>query len=195
MFVTDLGSSSVLTLIVLLASTYLACCKCGRGAIALIVAFIISAVGISLAKLLFFGCQAYYDDYGIRSPSGHAALSLAVYGTLAILLASQSKRWVSWFTLAAAFALIVVIALSRVLLGFHSAGEVVIGLLIGAVAVAAACLFLFYNHKKVPSFNIFPLLLAVIVAAFVFHDIRVPAEEFIQRIAEQLRFYLPWCKN
>jgi membrane-associated phospholipid phosphatase len=68
-------------------------------------------------------------------PSGHATMSTLVYGGLALV---HRRHVPSEGTVAAALAALVVLAvsLSRVVLGVHYLGDVLVGLLVGAVALA-----------------------------------------------------------
>lgn len=70
------------------------------------------------------------DLYGV--PSGHAVAAVAIYGGLAVELGWRDRR-----KLAAVAGLIGAIALSRVALGVHYLGDVLLGLVLGAVLVAA----------------------------------------------------------
>ncbi len=78
-----------------------------------------------------------YDGIsGYSFPSGHASLSLAVYGFLAVLIArelSVARRWLPYM---AASLLVIPIAFSRLYLGAHWLSDVLGGLTLGLACLA-----------------------------------------------------------
>lgn len=79
--------------------------------------------------------QAYIEAWH-SFPSAHAALSVSLYGFLA-LLALQLASKIAWRYIAASvlLALIVGISFSRVYLGVHFPSDVIAGILLGAICV------------------------------------------------------------
>jgi membrane-associated phospholipid phosphatase len=69
---------------------------------------------------------------GAGFPSGHAIAATVAYGGLAAVVGRESARWRN----AVAGALILVVALTRVVLGVHYLVDVVAGVAAGAVALA-----------------------------------------------------------
>ena len=88
-----------------------------------------------LAKLAFAAC-GFAPRFDIESPSGHAALGAAFYGSLAALLAGGRPLGARLALYVAAACAAVAVAYGRVELQVHSVAEVVCGLLIGAAAAA-----------------------------------------------------------
>lgn len=81
-------------------------------------------------------------DVGFYSfPSGHAMISLVVYGTIGYLLATRFKRW-SVLIISLTILLIVVIGLSRLYLGVHWPTDVIAGYAAGLVWLVACILSL-----------------------------------------------------
>lgn len=79
-----------------------------------------------------YAWAATADGFGF--PSGHAAGSTAVYGTVAGLVASRRRRralWVAGLVVAA-------VSLSRVALGVHYLADVLAGVLLGLLLAAVA---------------------------------------------------------
>ncbi len=84
----------------------------------------------SAIKLALYALKPFVVETVMKSPSGHVAGSVLVYGTLSVAAARSSRRP----SLIGLAALIVgLIATSRIYLRYHSAGDVVAGLVIGAV--------------------------------------------------------------
>ncbi len=190
--ITDLGDSSVICGIVFVGIIYLLYNKCGRGALALALALILSSCGIALAKLLFIGCGGVSYTSSINSPSGHTALSLAVYGTYTLLLCSQLRGWRQIFVIVIIVDLIAAIAATRVVLGFHNITEVMLGIIVGGVALLLVQQYV--KRGPLKSFNVYLLILCIVITAALLHGFRLPAEHLIQEIAKYIRPYSPICK-
>lgn len=158
----------------------------------MLLAFILAAGGTTIAKLIFLGC---FEDglLGIRSPSGHTAISISVYMMLALLISSQLRYKLKLLPHLISFFLIVGIAASRITLGHHSLEEVMIGLMIGVCAVIAASMLLFYKRSHVDRFNVGYLLIMIGCAALLLYGTRLPAEQFIRDIAKLVKDYIPAC--
>jgi membrane-associated phospholipid phosphatase len=99
------------------------------------------AIGICLAitifaKLTFMVFAVNCANSVQYSPSGHTSFSAAFYGCFAALATSDEKTWRRKFTWTTAGALIIAIAVSRVVLGAHTIFDVMFGLAIGIACVA-----------------------------------------------------------
>jgi membrane-associated phospholipid phosphatase len=74
-------------------------------------------------------------------PSGHTAASVALYGSLAIVVWSLTRnRWWRGITIVLAFLAPIIVATSRVYRGMHNPTDVICGALIGAGCVAVGYL-------------------------------------------------------
>lgn len=192
MLLTDIGDSAVLGGATLAGIIYLLISGCRKGAAALALAFLGAAIFIGLIKLLFMGCDNYWHSYNIHSPSGHAALSLAVLGTYGLLIASQLRgRW-RFIPTVLFVVLALIIAVTRVKLGAHSVMEVVIGVAVGAIVLSAVRVFL-ARGGALPRFNAAAFALSIIVIAFLLHGFRLPAEILIRVMASYIKSYVSLC--
>ena len=106
-----------------------------RDAAAFAAAILVCMALTLLAKLAFAAC-GFAPRFDVESPSGHAALGAAFYGSLAALLAGGRPLGMRLGLYAAAACAAVAVAYGRVELRAHSVAEVVCGLLIGAAAAA-----------------------------------------------------------
>ena len=187
-FITDIGESALLCTIVLTGTIYLLIKRCPREALALAVSFFITGGLIALLKIGFMTCGN--SIFGIRSPSGHTSLSVAVFLTCALLLVFHARGWMKVVLPAALVALAAIIAFSRMTLGFHSTGEVIVGILTG-IAVAAAIWFFILRPgagRLVSSrLNIGILVLLMVVAACLAYGMKFPAEKMITEFAAHLK--------
>jgi membrane-associated phospholipid phosphatase len=69
------------------------------------------------------------------APSGHTALATIVYGGLAAILIVVDRRPRAWIAAIACLAVIVAVAVTRVTLARHTAGDVIAGLLVAGIGV------------------------------------------------------------
>ena len=145
--VTRLGNVSTLLVVVLLAAAVL----WRKGWITELQLLVLAGVGAEIItvglKLGFRRDRPFFSDplaseTTYSFPSGHASVSLAVYGTLGFVaarhLGSRRSRIVA---LACAAALILLIGFSRLYLGVHFLTDVIAGFSIG-IAWVALCVVL-----------------------------------------------------
>jgi len=99
-------------------------------------------------------------------PSGHATMSMVVYGFLAVLIAHQFSALHRWLAYALAALLITSIAVSRLYLGAHWLSDVLGGLSLGLVWISLLGIAYFRHPAKVPLPRHLPVaaLLAVMLA-------------------------------
>jgi membrane-associated phospholipid phosphatase len=82
-------------------------------------------------------------------PSGHASVSLAVYGTLGFIVARHLRdRRAQLLTLVASGALALLIGFSRLYLGVHFLSDVIAGFSLG-IAWVSLCIVLLHLHLRV----------------------------------------------
>jgi undecaprenyl-diphosphatase len=136
------GTDAVAGLTVAIAAA-LALLRRRREALALAVAVASTELGVSLVKHLMLrprppAADAVAHATGYSFPSGHAAASLALFGSVAFL-ASRTRSPRSRLAIGLVFgALLVAIGLTRVRLGVHYPTDVVAGwLLAGGITLAA----------------------------------------------------------
>jgi cation-transporting ATPase E len=103
-------------------------------------------------------------------PSGHATLSVVVYGFLAFMLAGQASSRLRLVIASAATLLIGGIALSRLYLGVHWMSDVVGGLSFGAAWVAALAIAYVYQRRELfRTGSLAVVALATLAAAAAIH--------------------------
>ncbi|MBD2036717.1 phosphatase PAP2 family protein [Leptolyngbya sp. FACHB-321] len=143
---TNIGSVSVLLAASLLIATVLLCRKRQTETVMLAIATI-GAFGLNaLLKLLFAHARpAFWQqtiEVNISSfPSGHAMMSLVVFGIIGYLLAAQVPRWRA--TIATITVLLVgAVGFSRLYFGTHWLTDLVAGYVAGTVWLVACILSL-----------------------------------------------------
>jgi undecaprenyl-diphosphatase len=133
--VTALGSSLVLLGVALSAALGLAVRGRWRSAVALIVAYVVTDATVAIVKLIVSRPRpdaSLTEAGGFSFPSGHSAMSMAVYGCLAFALARACRGVPRVACAVAGVALIVLIGLSRIYLGVHYPSDVLAGWITGA---------------------------------------------------------------
>jgi hypothetical protein len=187
----DLGDSAVITAIAVVAAIDLAWSGYRRAALLLIAVLLVAGGGIGFLKVLVIGCSHGRLGPDLNSPSGHAAISAAVLGTLSFVVETQIRDWRRFIAPAIAIALILVIAATRVLLGAHTVQEVVVGLACGTLVAIPAILLL--RRWQVVRVRLGVLLIAIGVTAAATDGIRAPAEEFVSYVANLVHRTVPAC--
>jgi membrane-associated phospholipid phosphatase len=191
-FVTDFGDSAVTVPLALLTLVFLVSAGQQRLALGWILTIGGCAVAIGILKLIFGACGPLLPIAPITSPSGHTAMSAAVYGSLALLLGGRlSPRGRAALNIVA-WLMIVGIALSRVALHEHTPAEIAIGLIVGAGAIAISRAIL--GREEPPVLPLGWLVLSGVGAIALMHGTRWAIEPSLHRLAGSLRLMLPWCR-
>lgn len=183
-YITDFGDSAVMAAITLAGIIYLISCKNYRAASVIFLSLLLASFGIGLLKILF---MSYIKNSFIRSPSGHVALSTAVLGIYTMIIAGQAEKKLHRIIgVSFVIALLIAIAASRTLLGYHNIYEVIIGFFVGYLVFI--CAGLFYLRAEEPAkINKGKLILIIIAIAFLTHGFRLPAEKMIEKLAIELK--------
>ncbi len=143
--ITALGTGTVVLMIVAVAGLFLVLTQHKYSAILLLAS---TFGGLVLNGVLKLGFNRPRPSIFVPSvntvsssfPSGHAMNATIVYVTVGYLAARLHKRkWARWLVMAAAFAVIALIAFSRLYLGVHYPSDVLAGFVIG-LAWAAFCM-------------------------------------------------------
>jgi membrane-associated phospholipid phosphatase len=136
--ISALGSTWVLIGVVLAAALGLAVRGRPRSAVTLVVAYAVTDATVALVKLLVSRPrpdESLTEAGGFSFPSGHSAMSMAVYGCLAFALARASRGFPRVACALAGFVIVAAIGLSRIYLGVHYPSDVLAGWITGAAIV------------------------------------------------------------
>ena len=146
-----------------------------------VVAFGLCVGLTALLKIYLYACHPFA---GLQSPSGHTSLSTLVYGAIAFVVAAEATGWHRVIVLGSGISIVGGIAISRIVLGAHSPLEVILGAVMGSVA-----LVLFareYLGRKPSRLSLRPLLLALVLLAGLLHGQAVHAEAILREIGSYL---------
>lgn len=136
---TALGSTAVLSLIVISVTTFLALTHCRRLALTVLVC---TLSGTALSNLMKFGFDRprpslvphQVEVYTASFPSGHALMAAVVYLTLGVLISrTQPEFRVRAFIMGFAIFITLLVGVSRVYLGVHWPTDVLAGWCLGAL--------------------------------------------------------------
>ncbi|MCW9058410.1 MAG: phosphatase PAP2 family protein [Gammaproteobacteria bacterium] len=157
-FITLLGDGRLLTLLVAGMALWLALKGRWKASLHWLAAFAITSLLTRVLKISS-GSTRPLDlgpDMSLSFPSGHAAMSVAAYGFLALLVAGElswARRWIPYLV---ATLLCVPIAFSRLYLGAHWLSDVLAGLTLGLFWVAL--MGIAYRTHPGPAVSLRPLL-------------------------------------
>lgn len=189
-FLTDFADQAVVLPLVAVIALVLAAGGWTRAALLWLGAVGLTFTVVLGGKLGFLACAPVFGPWAIHSPSGHTAAAAMVAGGLAVLLSARpAAAWPAAMLAAAA------IGASRVVLGFHSVPEVLLG---GAIGTAGAVLFARHAHgASAPRlFRHRAALVAVLLAvALPLHGARLPAEAAIWRASHGMLDFVPACQG
>ena len=152
--VTALGSTYVLIGVALAAAAGLALGGRWRSGLALIVAYVITDVTVAVVKLIVERPRPdanLTEAGGFSFPSGHSAMSMAVYGCLAFALARACRGFPRVACALVGTALVVGIGLSRIYLGVHYPSDVIAGWITGAAILTATWLVVMRLRERAPA--------------------------------------------
>jgi membrane-associated phospholipid phosphatase len=143
--VSELGSTQFVLPLTLAAALVLVLFRHWRGAVTLVLAVLATQAVCQLIKLAVerprpAANAAMADAGGFSFPSAHSATAMAVYATLAFLLARACRGALRTAVVAVAVGLVAAIGLSRVMLAAHYPIDVLAGWLTGGALVAASWL-------------------------------------------------------
>lgn len=186
-WITYLGRETVVVAVVLLAATALLLYRRYGELAALGVSVLGSALFVALGKLAFHRPRpeiALYVEKSYSFPSGHATLSVALYGFLGYLLIRHASTLRSKLNLLFATTLLILaIGFSRIYLGEHYLSDVYAGFLLGTLWLIIGITLLKwmeYRHllpagKPVSNARwIFASLTVLFLVGFTFYGSRFP---------------------
>ncbi|HWL82961.1 MAG TPA: phosphatase PAP2 family protein [Roseomonas sp.] len=138
-----------------------------------------ATLGLMLVlKLATSAFPAVFAPLDLHSPSGHVAAAAILYGGLAVLLL---KRRAVALLFAGSIALL--IAVTRLLLRYHSLPEVIVG---GLVGLAGVVVLLRLTPPAPRTVSRFALAVTVLAVVGLMHGERLRAEPVIRHTAHRL---------
>lgn len=192
--VTSLGDQAVILPILVLVTLILLVSGQRRAAFwwAFSVALVLGLV--LAAKIAFIPCSTYLLVPGLRSPSGHAGASMALYGGLGVLIARLTPvRPLRVVALLSGFLLALAIAVTRIVLEAHTPAEAIFGSLIGIIAPAILATRPVLFVRPIQLRWIW-LLLGPLALGALLHGVELGAETVIVQVAQRINAVLGICR-
>jgi membrane-associated phospholipid phosphatase len=189
-FITNFGDAAVLLPVAAAMFVWLLIEVGRRQALMWGLAFLVAGGGIALLKIGIFACGS--PGGALESPSGHTSLSTLVYGGIALVAGSESEARARPAVGAAGALLIAAIALSRIILGVHSASEVAVGLVTGAVALGVFAHS--YLGGRAVGRGAWLLVIGAATIAALMHGHPAKLEPMWHEIAAYLRLHTGLCR-
>jgi membrane-associated phospholipid phosphatase len=191
-FLTDFGDTAVTVPLAIMMTAFLFAARQPRLAIAWAVVITGCAGATAALKLTLRICGPPLTASTLNSPSGHTAMSIAVYVGIAIVVGSTFRPVARGALFFAAMIFAVGIAASRTLVGYHSVIEVLVGLAVGIATLPV--LMAVTLHYRPASLPLQWLAGGTLVVFALFHGTRWPAEAAIHHIAGWLDILRPYCR-
>lgn len=186
---TNLGDSIITLPIAAFVLVWLGVWGDRRNALVWLVALVACAAVTAVLKIYFKACPI--PGLELDSPSGHTSMSLYVYGGLTLITAAQFRHWRRHTVLALGTLFILLIALSRAVLEYHSKIEVVIGLIIGTATLTL--FWMPYRRHRPKRMPVWPLWIAALVPIVILSGHSVSAEGLLHWIAFYLHGLVGFC--
>ncbi len=172
-FTTRLGEAQILLPAALLAAGTLLARHNGRALAGWWMGLLALATLLTTAsKVAFMGWGLGWPALDFTGISGHSMFAAAVYPVLAATLAAQAAPLWQRSAIALGCTLALLVGVSRVVIGVHSASEVMAGLLLGASASALPLAW-----TRIPPRSIGPMIPALVAAWLVIMPMQAPASQ------------------
>jgi membrane-associated phospholipid phosphatase len=181
---TELGDAQVVVVVAATAIAVLALQEHLRAAKYVAVSIVGTSLWVWLIKTVLQRARPvdlYHGASEFSFPSGHAAVSLSLYGFLAVLLVHDASPKLRRAVLVVTATVLVLIGFSRIYLGAHWMSDVLAGVAFG-IAWCAGLAVLYYRTRPVPlaSGKLGALLLVAFLAAGAFHIVRSHASDIVR---------------
>jgi membrane-associated phospholipid phosphatase len=189
--VTDLGDVTLLLPASALLLVYLLHLKTAQTATIWVSTVALCVFLTSILKLCFLACGPRLPGLDMQSPSGHVSMSITFYGCCALMVSQRREPMVRIALLSAAFALVVAVAVSRVVLHYHTPVEAAAGFLVGGVCVAW---FRVLSTAAGPlSIDWRPIVVVMVALALALHGMHTDFEGVLRHFARLFQARLSIC--
>ncbi len=190
-FLTDFGDTAVTVPFAVLVLGLLVAAREGRLALGWGLVILGVAGAMALLKLASNVCGHPFAGAGLASPSGHTAMSIAVYGGFAAVAGCSLKPPARAVLIVSAAFLAAGIAASRAIIGYHTGLEVAIGLLVGLAALGV--MIAIAGRVRARHLPLGWFAAGALVVVLLFHGTRWPAERALHHLAWWFDILRPLC--
>lgn len=190
-FVTDYGDSAVTPPLALVTLAFLGISGAFRHLWAWLIAVAVCGGTMVQLKVGLGACWPFGPAHRNFSPSGHTAMSVLVYGGVALLATHEASARLQYATIGGALVVAVVIAVSRLLVHAHTPVGGVIGFAVGSASLALL-MWLSRHLRMQLVWRRFAVVAALVIV--VMHGTRWPIEGHLQEVAGFVRQSVPMCE-
>lgn len=180
--ITSFGDSALLLPLIAWMTLVLALPAQRRDAFRWVFAAIACGGAVALSKLMFMAWGIGPPGLDYTGFSGHTALSVLTWPSLAALLVRRMRGPLAWIAIAAGACLGIAVGISRLALEVHSVSEVIMGATLGAV-VAAWFIHGLRRGNDVPTTQAWLLGAGTVVIWLVFYGRVFPSQHLLKDIA------------
>lgn len=180
-FITDFGDSAVTGPIALAIAFWLVTSDAWRGALAWLSLFGAGAFTVFCTKVVYAGWDVGVPEINFTGISGHAFTATSVLAVAGYFFGSHFSKPADIFGGSLGFFSGIIVGISRVVLGYHSPSEVVVGCTLG-LTIAIAAIGIIRPRLRIVAA---PLVFAftIVALAFTLHGRKAPSEELSIRVA------------
>jgi membrane-associated phospholipid phosphatase len=182
--ITDLGDSALMAPMALIVAVWLLVSRAWRGAVAWLALFGLGALLVVGTKIGYLGWGIGIRSLDFTGISGHAMTATSTLTVAGYLTGDRYSKFVAALGACLGCVLAVMIAISRVVLGFHSPAEAVIGCALG-FSIAVATIGMIREYPKVATVP-FVFIFALVALVIIVHGKEAPTENLITRMAHYL---------
>jgi len=180
--ITRFGDSALLLPLIAWMTLVLAMAPQRRDALRWAAAAVVCGGTVALSKLLFMAWGIAPPGLDYTGFSGHTALSVLTWPSLAAVLTLGARRYTAWLGITLGALLGIAIGISRLALEVHSVSEVLMGAALGA-SVAAWFIHGIRRAAPPPPWQRLALATGCIVIWFVFYGRVFPSQHLLKDIA------------
>jgi membrane-associated phospholipid phosphatase len=180
--VTGFGDSALLLPVIAWMALVLALAPRKRDVVRWVIAAVACGGTVAFSKLLFMAWGIGPPGLDYTGLSGHTALSMLTWPSLAAVLMRRRGRLARWLAVAAGAFLGIAVGISRLALEVHSLSEVIMGAVLGAM-VAAWFIRGLARDESGPSWHALLLGAGCVIAWFVFYGRVFPSQHVLKDVA------------
>jgi membrane-associated phospholipid phosphatase len=182
--ITNFGDSSIMLPCAFIIAVWLLVGASRRAASLWLLMFGCACLLVAISKMAFFGWGIGIRRFDFTGFSGHSMLACSVIPVLFWLLAAKAQPILRWLAAGAGALFALLIAVTRIKLGFHSVSEVVTGVPIG-LAASGAFLWLMRDQTIKVKSNL-AVLASLLAPLLVLYGLNAPTQHLMEDVATKL---------
>ncbi|WP_380179215.1 phosphatase PAP2 family protein [Kalamiella sp. sgz302252] len=157
-------------------------------------AFCTAGAVVSFSKVAFMGFGIGSATFNFTGFSGHTAMSATLWPVMLWLLSGRLQERGRLFAVGVGYAIPIMVGASRLMLNYHSASEVIAGLILGLTLSTA--FLVSQRRSQVQGFSAVQLCIALLLPLLLLSHGRLATTQwFLQRLSVQIAgIEHPWTR-